>query len=49
MSQSYQLKPNEVLIYEENGVHRGQGPGLNSDSLLLTNLNIVYISKGFLG
>lgn len=45
----YNLLPNESLILKSENVKHGGMMASFSDELILTNLNIIHISKGFFG
>ena len=49
MATKYKLLPNESIILQEDNVCHGNGFSAYTDDLLLTNLNIVLISKGMFG
>ena len=44
----YQLLPHEYMVMNSDHVSFGKS-GLSTDELILTNLHLVHIKKGFLG
>ncbi|MDH6365147.1 hypothetical protein M2139_002169 [Enterococcus sp. PF1-24] len=44
----YKLQQNEALIMKNERIAQGKSSTLN-DELLLTNLNLIWISKGLFG
>ena len=49
MAAKYNLMPNESVIMQETSVAHGGAMAMYTDELILTNLNIVCISKGMFG
>jgi hypothetical protein len=49
MEDKYNLQPNEAVIMKSERVQCGGLLSASTDELLLTNLNIVLVNKGFLG
>lgn len=45
----YQLRPDEYLVMKSEGVRHGGMMAGYSDELILTNKNIILVSKGFFG
>lgn len=49
MSKQYELMPNEVVILKDTNVAHGGIMAGYTDELILTNLNLVVVSKGVFG